>query len=159
MTRDGLRPHYRQAGFAAVSGLGRAIVARPLAPATNLHTDPAAVVVSRVAFTLLGAHTTHHDACFDRRPDHADIGFGLTSDHSADRVADVGAVKIEPHRPDEVQHVRFAKARVGAAGARGGTVEAPVNTAQQEVAIKADGPRMPCDDLFDCRIPAVPSWH
>ena len=104
-------------------------------------------MVGRVTIALLGASTTCDDACLDRGAYHAGVGLGLTGHDPAGRVAHIGAVKIEPYTPHQIGHVRLAEAGVGATRARGGTVEALVNAAQQHVAIKADGPRMPLDDL------------
>ena len=56
--------------------------------------------------------------------------------------------------PGQVQRVRLAKTGVRAGGARGGTVEAVVNTAQQQVAIQADRPGMPLDDVSNRHVVA-----
>ena len=111
------------------------------------------VVVGRVAIALLGASTTRDNARLDRCAYDADVGLRLTGHDPAGRVARVGAVKIEPNAPDQLGHVRLAEAGVRAAGARGGTVEALVDAAQEEVAIKADGAGMPLDDFSDCHVP------
>jgi hypothetical protein len=116
-------------------------------------------MVGRVAVALLGARTTCDNACFDRDAYDAEVGLGLTGHHSAGRVADVGAIKVEPNAAHELRHIRLAEAGVGAACARGGTVEALVNAAQQHVAIEHDGPRMPLDDFPNCHVPSVPRWH
>ncbi len=125
---------------------------------TNLGADTAVVMVGRVAIALLGASTTGDNARVNRRAYDAEVGLGLTGHDPAGRVAHVGAVKIEPNAPHQLGHARLAEAGVGAAGAGGDTVEALVNTAQQHVAIKADGPRMPLDDFSDCHISSVPRW-
>ena len=117
---------------------GEQFAACLLAAATNLSADTAVVVVGRVAITLLGASTTCDNTCLDRGAYDADIGLGLTGHDPAGRVAHVGAVEVEPNAPHQLGHVRLAEAGVGAAGARGGTVEALVNAAQEDVAIKAD---------------------
>jgi hypothetical protein len=116
-------------------------------------------MVGRVAITLLGASATCDDTGLDRGTYDADIGLGLTGHDPARRVAHVGAVKVEPNTPHQLGHVRLAEAGVGAAGARGGTVEALVNAVQEDVAIKSDRPRMPLDDFSDCHFPSVPRWH
>ena len=87
------------------------------------------VVVGRVAIALLGASTTCDNASLDRGAYDAEVGLGLTGHDPAGRVAHVGAVKVEPNAPHQLGHVRLAEAGVGAAGARGGTVEALVNAA------------------------------
>jgi hypothetical protein len=104
-------------------------------------------MVRRVALALIAARTTHHDACIDRGPNDAEVDLGLAGHDAADRVADIGAVEIEPDGPDQLQRVRLAEGGISAGGTRGGTVEALVNTAQEQVAINADGPRMPLDDV------------
>jgi hypothetical protein len=113
-------------------------------------------MVGRVAIALIGASTTCEDACLDCGAYDAEVGLRLTRHDPAGRIAHVGAVKIEPHAPHQLRHARLAEACVGAAGARGGTVEALVNAAQQEVPIKADGPRMPLDDLSNCHMASLP---
>jgi hypothetical protein len=114
------------------------------------------VVVGRVAIALLGASTTSDNTCLDRGAYDADIGLGLTGHDPAGRVAHAGTVEVEPNAPHQLGHVRLAEAGVSAAGARSGTVETLVNAAQEEVAIKADGPRMSVDDFFDCHGASVP---
>ena len=104
-------------------------------------------MVGGVALALFGARTAHDDARLDRRSDDAQIDFGLAGQDAADAVADVGAVEVEPDAPGEVQSVRLAKAGIRAGGARGGTVVAVVDRAQQQVAIQADRPGMPLDDV------------
>jgi hypothetical protein len=116
-------------------------------------------MVCRVAITLLGASAACDDTGLECGAYNADIGLGLTGHDPARRVAYDGAVKVEPNAPHQVGHVRLAEAGVGAAGARGGTVEALVNAVQEEVAIKSDRPRMPLDDFSDCHFFSVPSWH
>jgi hypothetical protein len=121
-------------------------------------------MVSRVALALFAARTTH-DARFDRRPDDVEVDLGLAGQDAADRIADIGAVEIEPYGQDQFHHVRLAKAGVGAAGTCGGTDKALVNTAQEDASIQADGPRMPLDDFSyrhvfstsgrDCRVNLV----
>ena len=116
-------------------------------------------MVGRMAIALLGASTTCDNACLDRCADDTEVGLGLTGRDPAGRVAHVGAVKIKPNAADQLGHVGLAEAGVRAAGARGGTVEALVNAAQDEVAIKADGPGMPLDDFSDRHVHSVPGWH
>ena len=110
-------------------------------------------MVGRVAIALLGASTTCDNASLDRSAYDADVGLGLTGHDPAGRVAHVGAIKIEPNAPHQLGDVRLAEAGVGAARASGGTVEALLNAAQEDVAIKAAGPRMPLDDLSDRHSP------
>jgi hypothetical protein len=112
-------------------------------------------MVGRVAITLLGASATCDNTGLERGAYDADIGLGLTGHDPARRVAHVGAVKVEPNAPHQLGHVRLAEAGVGAAGARGGTVEALVNAAQQHITIEAEWPRMALDDFPDCHIPSV----
>src|SRR5918992_548214 len=100
-------------------------------------------MVGRMAIALLGARTTRDNARLDRCAYDTEVGLGLTGHDPAGRVAHVGAVKIEPNAPHQLGHVRLAEAGVRATGARGGTVKALVNAAQQHVAIKTDGPRVP----------------
>ena len=104
-------------------------------------------MVGRVAFALLGARTTGDHARLEPGAGDADVGFGLAGQDAADAVADIGAVEIEPDAPDQLRHVWLAKAGVGAGGTRGRTVEALVNTEQQQVALQADRPGMPLDDV------------
>src|SRR5689334_17788267 len=84
-----------------------------LTAAANLRADAAVVMVGGVPLALLGARTTGDHARLERGADDSDVGFGLTGQHSADAVADIGAVEIEPDAPDELRHVRLAKAGVG----------------------------------------------
>jgi hypothetical protein len=116
-------------------------------------------MVGRVAITLLGASATCDNTGLERGAYDAEVGLGLTGDDPARRVAHVGAIKVEPNAPHQLGHVRLAEAGVGAAGARGGTVEALVDAPQEEVAIKFDRPRMPLDDFSDCHFVSVPRWH
>ena len=111
-------------------------------------------MVGRVAIALLGASPTRDDACFDRGAHQAEVGLGLTGHDPAGRVAHVGAVKIEPNAPHQLGHVRLAEGGVGAARARGRAVEALVDAPQVEVAIEADGPRMPFDDFSNRHVPS-----
>ena len=87
-------------------------------------------MVGRVAIALLGARTTRDNARLDRGAYDTEVGLGLTGHDPAGRVAHVGAVKVEPHAPHQLGHVRLAEAGIRAAGARGGTIEALLNTAQ-----------------------------
>jgi len=123
------------------------IATRLLAATANLRADAAVIMVRRVALALNGARTTHDDARLDRCPNDAQIDFGLAGQDAADRVADIGAVEIEPDGPDQLQCIWLAKTGVSAAGARGGTVVAVVNTAQEQVTIQADRPGMSLDDV------------
>src|SRR5918999_4405254 len=149
----------RAANRCYLAGSGEQIAARLLAAAANLSAGTAVVMVGRVAIALLGASTTRDNARLDRCPRDAEVGLGLTGHDPAGRVTHVGAVKIEPNAPHQLGHVRLAEAGVRAAGARGGTVEALVNAAQQHVAIKADGPWMPLDDFSDRHVRSVRSLH
>src|SRR5918999_542156 len=135
---------------------GDQVAARLLAAATDLRANTAVVMVGRVAIALLGTGTTGDDACLGRGAYDAEVGLGLTGHDTAGGVAHVGAVETEPNAPHQIGHVRLAEAGVRAAGARGGTVEALVNAAQQHVAIKTDGPRVPLDDFSNCHVPSVP---
>src|SRR5918999_4101154 len=139
----------RAANRCYLAGSGEQIAACLLAAAANLSADTAVVMVGRMAIALLGESTTCDNACLDRCADDSGVGLGLTGHDPAGRVARVGAVKIEPNAPDQLGHVRLAEAGVRAAGARGGTVEALLNAAQEGGAIKADGPGMPLDDFSD----------
>ena len=112
-------------------------------------------MVGRMAIALLGASTACDNARLDRCAYDADVGLGLTGHDPAGRLAHVGAVKTEANAPHQLGHVRLAEAGVGAAGARGGTVEALFNTAQQRVAINADRARMPVDDFSNPHIPSL----
>jgi hypothetical protein len=135
---------------------GEQVAACLLAAATNLSADTAVVVVGRVAIALLGASTTSDNTCFDRGAYDADIGLGLTGHDPAGRVAHAGTVEVEPNAPHQLGHVRLAEAGVSAARARGGTVETLVNATQEDIGIKADGPRMSLDDFSDCHVASVP---
>src|SRR4051794_4444920 len=106
-------------------------------------------MVGRVALALVAALTTGHDACVERHAHDDEVHVGLAADDAADRVADTGAVVTEPDAPDQVDDVGLAEAGVGAGVARGRAVDALVDTAQERVAVEADGPRMPLDDLSD----------
>jgi hypothetical protein len=131
---------------------GEEIAARLLAAAANLGAHAAVVMVRRVALAFIPARTTHHDARLDRGPDYTQVDFGLAGHHAADRLADVGAVEAEPDAPDQLRHVRLAEAGIGAARAGGGAIEALVDAAQEQVAIKADGPRVPLDDFSNSHV-------
>src|ERR671914_206010 len=133
----------RAANRCYLAGSGEQIAARLLAATANLSADPAVVMVGRVTIALLGAGTTRDNARLDRCTHDTELGLGLTGHDPAGRVAHVGAVETEPNAPHELGHVRLAEAGVRAAGARGGTVEALVTAAHEEVPIKPDGPRMP----------------
>jgi putative membrane protein len=145
-------PGVLQPVTSASSALGSAhrreqIATRLLAATTDLRADAAVIMVRRVVLALNGARTTHDDARLDRCPNDAQIDFGLAGQDAADRVADIGAVEIEPDGPDQLQCIWLAKTGVGAAGARGGTVVAVVNTAQEQVTIQAHRPGMSLDDV------------
>jgi hypothetical protein len=113
------------------------------------------VVVSRMTIALLGTSTTRDHARLHRGAHDPDIGLGLTAHDSPGHVAHIGAVKVEPNAPHQLGHIRLAEARIGTARARGGTVVALVNAAEQDIAIQADGPRMALDDLSDSHIPPI----
>ena len=152
----GSRSDSRCSGLLLLVHRGEQFAACLRAAATNLSADTAVVMVGRVAITLLGASATCDNTGLERGAYDADIGLGLTGHDPARRVAHVGAVKIEPNAPHQLGHVRLAETCVGAAGARGGAVEALVNAVQEEVAIKSDRPRMPLDDFSDCHFHSVP---
>ena len=116
------------------------------------------VVVGRVALALSPAFTTNDDARFECRADDAEVHFGLAGHDAADRVADIGAVQTAPDAPDELRHLRLAEAGVGAGGARRGTIEALVDTPQEQVAINARRPRMPLDDLPNRHVALLHFW-
>jgi hypothetical protein len=132
-------PTWRTAPAAAnrcyLADSGEQIAARLLAAATNLGADTAMVVVGRVTIALLGTRTTRDHARLDRGANQTEVGLGLTGHDPAGVLTHVGAVEIETNTPHQFGHVRLAEAGVGAAGARGGTVEALVNAAQQHIAI------------------------
>src|SRR5438045_1862856 len=117
-------------------------------------------MVGRVPLALIAALTTRHDARFDRGADDAEIDFVMPCHDAANRIADACAVEIQPDGPDQVQRVRLAEARIGAGGARGGTVEALVDAPQEQVAIEVGGPRMPLDDVSDRHVlaPSRRDW-
>jgi hypothetical protein len=146
-------------GATALVHRGQQFAACLGAAATNVSTDTAVVMVGSVAVTLLGASATCDNTPFERGAYDAEVGFGLTGHDPARRVAHVGAVKVEPNAPHQLGHVRLAEAGVGAAGARGGTVEALVNAVQEDVAVKSDRPRMALDDFSYCHFASVPRWH
>ncbi len=125
--------------MALLAGSGEQIAACLLATATNLSADTGVVMVGRVALALLGASTTGDNARLDRSAYYAQVGLGLTGHDPAGRLAYGGAVKTQPDTPHQLGHVRLAEAGVGAAGARRGTVDALVNTAQQHVASRLTG--------------------
>src|ERR671915_940797 len=89
----------RAANRCYLADSGEQIAARLLAAATNLSADTAVVMVGRVAIALLGASTTCDNASLNRGAYDAEVGLGLTSHDPAGRVANVGAVKVEPHAP------------------------------------------------------------
>jgi hypothetical protein len=132
------------------------IAADLLAAATDLSADTTVVVVRSVPLALLGAGTTRDHARLNHGANNAEIDLGLTGHHAAGRVANIGAIKIEPNTPHQLGHVRLAEAGVGAARARGRAVEALVDAAQQHVAVKAHRPRMALDDLSDSHVPSDP---
>ena len=132
-------PTWRTATAAAnrchLADRGEQIAARLLAAATNLCADTAVVMVRRVTIALFGTRTTRDHARLDRGANQTEVGLGLTGHDPARGLTHVGAVEIETNTPHQLGHVRLAEAGVGAAGARGGTVEALVNTAQQHITI------------------------
>ena len=149
----------RAANRCYLAGSGEQIAACLLAAAANLSAGTAVVVVGRVAIALLGARTTRDDARLERCAYDTEVGLGLTGHDPAGRVAHVGAVKTEANAPHQLGHVRLAEAGIRAAGARGGTVEALLDAAHEDVPIKADRPGMPLDDFSDCHVPSVLRWH
>jgi hypothetical protein len=146
-TIPGVLQPVTSAGALGLAHRREQIATRLLAATANLRADAAVIMMRRVALALNGARTTHDDARLDRYPNDAQIDFGLAGQDAADRVADIGAVEIEPDGPDQLQCIWLAKTGVGAAGARGGTVVAVVNTAQEQVTIQADRPGMSLDDV------------
>src|SRR5918999_3645915 len=149
----------RAANRCYLAGSGEQIAACLLAAAANLSAGTAVVVVGRVAIALLGARTTRDDARLERCAYDTEVGLGLTGHDPAGRVAHVGAVKTEANAPHQLGHVRLAEAGIRAAGARGGTVEALLDAAHEDVPIKADRPGMPLDDFSDCHVPSVRRLH
>jgi len=91
--------------------------------------------MGRVTIALLGTRTTRDHARLDRGANQTEVGLGLTGHDAACVLTHVGAVEIEANAPHQLGHVRLAEAGVGAAGARGRTVEALVNAAQQHITI------------------------
>jgi hypothetical protein len=84
-------------------------------------------MVGRVTITLSGAGPTCDNARLDRGAYDAEVGLGLSGHHPAGRVADVGAIEIEANASHQLWDVRLAETGIGAADARGGTVEALVD--------------------------------
>jgi hypothetical protein len=109
-------------------------------------------MVGRVTLALVAASTADHDACLDRRAYDAQVGLGLPGHDSAHRIADIGAVEVEPDAPNQLRHARLPEAGVGAARAGGGTAEALVDTTKDEIAVEADRPWMPLDDVSNRHI-------
>jgi hypothetical protein len=97
------------------------------------------LVVLGVPLTLLATGTTGRRTGLDRCAEDADIGRGLAGEDAARRVAGVGAIEVEANAADQLPHVLLAETGVGAAGARSGTVEALVDTAQERVRSKLVG--------------------
>jgi hypothetical protein len=92
----------------------------------------------------------------NRRAEHADIGRGLAGQDAARSVAGVGAIVVEANAADQLLHVLLAETGVGATGARGGTVEALVDTAQQRLSIKARRLWMGLDHFSNCHFLSLP---
>jgi hypothetical protein len=64
------------------------------------------LVVSRVAFALLGGGSAGRRACLYYGADDAELGLGLTRRDAASGVAGVGAVEAEANAADQLLHVR-----------------------------------------------------
>src|SRR3954452_5615898 len=64
--------------FKGLADSGEQIAASLLAAATNLGAHAAVVMVGRVAFALLGTHTTRDDARLECGAYDAEVGFSLT---------------------------------------------------------------------------------
>jgi hypothetical protein len=123
-----------------------------LAPAADFGADPTVLVMRGVPAALLGTGATCRCARLDRCSDDAEIRFGLPGHNATSRVAEVCAVKAEANAADELHDVLLAEARIGAARASRGTVEALVDTAEHQIAIEAGRSGMLLDHLSSCHV-------
>jgi hypothetical protein len=70
------------------------------------------------------------------------VVLGLTGDNPAGRLADVGAIQVQPDAPAQLGDRLLCKTSVGAGSADLGALEAPRETAGQGVTVELPIPRM-----------------
>jgi hypothetical protein len=75
-------------------------------------------MVDGVLLTFLGADAARKRAGFDHRAEHFLIGSGPPRGERSGRVANVGAIEIEPNALPERRHVLFRDARISTRRAR-----------------------------------------
>jgi hypothetical protein len=112
------------------------VVACLLASTTDLGAQAAVLVMGSVPLALLCTCKARHHTRFDRCANEAEIWQRLPREDAAGRVADVGAVEIEPNATYQILQIVLAEASVGARSAADGTVEALANTTQEHLAIQ-----------------------
>jgi hypothetical protein len=105
------------------------------------------LVVMSVALALVTGCTARQSTGLERCGDDAEIGLGLSCDDAAGGRARIGAIETEANAADQVPNVVLREARIGAACAGNGAVEAIVYATQERLAIDADRVWMRRDDL------------
>jgi hypothetical protein len=110
------------------------LIAGQVAMAAGISADAAVLhAVRGMSLALLSAEPTGGGAGLEGGGDHLRIEGRLPGDDAAGRVAEIGAVEIEPDTARERFRVRFGEAGVGTGGAGLGAVETGTNAGQQRV--------------------------
>lgn len=109
-----------------------------------------------VALALLAGCTARQSTGLERCGDDAEIGLGLSRDDAAGGCARIGAIETEADAADQVPNVVLREARIGAACAGNGAVEAVVDAAQERLAIDAGRVWMRLDDLSSGHLVSLP---
>jgi hypothetical protein len=117
----------RSAGFRLRRDRREEIVARLLAAATDLGTEPTVLVVSGMPLALLGTGQAGRRTGLDHRTDEAEIRLGLACDDTAGCVAGVGAVKAEANAAGQLPDVVLGEIGVGTTCTAGGAIEALIS--------------------------------
>ena len=105
-------------------------VARLLALAAGFGTDPAMLHVG-VSLALFGTDSAGGRACLESDGEHLRLERRLAGDDAPGRVAEVGAIEVEPDAPVQSFWIRLAEAGVGAGRTRLSAVETGANTGGQ----------------------------
>ena len=95
-----------------------------------------------MALALLFTQATRSRTSFDDRSDCGAFCCSLPCDDAGGRAADISAVETEAYAADELLHVRLGEARVGAARAARGAIQALGDAADEDVEVDAARPGM-----------------
>jgi hypothetical protein len=115
---------------------GENFVAYLVASTTHFEAQAAVLVVGSMALALFGTNEAGNRAGFDRCADEPKIRQSLPVNDAAGRVADVGAIEVEPNAPHQVRQILLTQTSIGACHAARRTVDALANASQEQLAIQ-----------------------